>query len=356
MQRVAAGLVVAVAALGAVLLYGARGARPPRPRVPPRASARAVRVRRAVARRARPPQFVVVSFDGSGGAPLWSYWRSVAKRVHAHFTFFVSGVYLVDWAHHDEYAPPRGPRGESAIGFAPDEAWIRAMRRQMALGYLDGDEIGTHFNGHFCGPGGVDTWNAADWTSELAQYDAFLFSPRTHLPFGRSEIVGGRTPCLEGKLSVVDPVLAAHGFRYDASRQALLGTWPTRVHGLWSFPLLEVPFIGHTFRVTSMDYNFMANQIDESPARIENETERTLLNAFRAEYLGRRAPLSFGWHFETWESRAYVRALTRVLGRVCRLPEVRCVSYRELADWLDATPRRVLARYRTGRFPRMNRA
>src|SRR5436853_445215 len=46
-------------------------------------------------RHRRPPQFVVVSFDGSGGIRLWPYWRSVARRAHAHFTFFVSGVYLL---------------------------------------------------------------------------------------------------------------------------------------------------------------------------------------------------------------------------------------------------------------------
>src|SRR5439155_18309530 len=45
---------------------------------------------------ARPPQFVVVSFDGSGGDRLWPHWRSVARRAHARFTFFVSGVYLLD--------------------------------------------------------------------------------------------------------------------------------------------------------------------------------------------------------------------------------------------------------------------
>jgi len=39
----------------------------------------------------RPPQFLVVSFDGSGGTQLWPYWRDVARRAHAHFTFFVSG-------------------------------------------------------------------------------------------------------------------------------------------------------------------------------------------------------------------------------------------------------------------------
>jgi hypothetical protein len=47
---------------------------------------------------------------------MFEYWRAVARRVHAHFTFFVSGVYLVDWAHHDRYSPPRHARGRSDIG------------------------------------------------------------------------------------------------------------------------------------------------------------------------------------------------------------------------------------------------
>ncbi|MFL5964220.1 MAG: hypothetical protein ACJ757_15145 [Gaiellaceae bacterium] len=299
----------------------------------------------------RPPQFVISSYDGSGGARLWKYWRGVATRAHAHFTFFVSGVYLVDWAHHERYAPPENPRGTSAIGFAPDLAWVAAMRAQIALGYRDGHEIGTHYNGHFCGAGGVGTWTAADWSDELDQFDRLLFGNGHKLPFRPAEIVGGRTPCLEGNLDALYPVLAKRGFRYDASRTALLGSWPAKRDGIWSFPLLELPFIGHTFRVVSMDYNFMANQMDESPARIENETYRTLWNAFRASYLGNRAPLSLGNHFETWESWAYDHALTRFLLRACRLREVRCSSFAELANWLDAQSPKRLARFRSGRFP-----
>jgi hypothetical protein len=286
----------------------------------------------------RPPQFVVVSFDGSGGARLWSYWRGVARRAHAHLSFFVSGVYLLDWAHHDRYVPPAEARGSSAIGFAPDAAWIGAMRRQIALGYREGNEIGTHYNGHFCGPGGVGRWTAADWSAELDEFDRLLFSSNAQLPFGPSEIVGGRTPCLEGNLDALYPVLRRHGFRYDASRVAPLGTWPSKRLGIWSVPLLELPFIGHTFPVVSMDYNLMANQVDETPARIESETYRTFWNAFVASYRGNRAPLSLGIHFETWESWAYDHALTRFLLRACRLPQVRCASYRELVDWLDAHP------------------
>ena len=300
----------------------------------------------------RPPQFIVVSFDGSGGERMWTYWRSVAHRARAHFTFFVSGVYLIDWAHRLRYRPPRHARGESAIGFALTSGDLTVGRtlRGILAGYRDGDEIGTHFNGHFCGPGGVGDWTAADWTNELEQFFTLLFHARK-LPFGRGEIVGDRTPCLEGNLTALYPVLKRLGFRYDASRLAPLGQWPRRTLGIWSFPLLEIPFVGHTFRVLSMDYNFFANQVNLAPARAELETYRSLWNAFRVSYLGNRAPLSIGQHFETWESAAYDNALTRFLLTACRLPEVRCVSFRELADFLDSVPRKRLRRYRTGRFP-----
>jgi hypothetical protein len=337
---------VFVGAVLVIVLAGCLGERRPSssPPVPAKVVHRVRHVRHAKPP-TRPPQFVVSSFDGSGGARLLRYWRGVAHRANATFTFFVSGVYLIDWAQRDRYAPPELPRGDSAIGFAPDPQWISGMRRQLALAYRDGDEIGTHYNGHFCGPGGVGGWSAKDWDEELTQFDQLLFhgSP---LGFGPGEIVGGRTPCLEGNLSVLYPVLARRGFRYDASGQALLGTWPVKRDGIWSFPLLELPFVGHTFRVVGMDYNFMANQIGEPPAQVESETYRTLWNAFLAGYHGNRAPLTLGNHFETWDSWAYDHALTRFLLRACRMPDVRCTSFEQLANWLDALPPKALRRYR----------
>src|SRR4029077_3195860 len=189
-------------------------------------------------------------------------------------------------------------------------------------------------------------------TSELDQFYKLLFGAG-RLPFGRSEIVGDRTPCLEGNLSALYPVLKRFGSRYAAGRLAPLGQWPQRTLGIWSFPLLEIPFVGHTFRVVSMDYNFFANQVTLSPARAELETYRSLWNAFRVRYLGNRAPLSIGQHFETWESAAYDNALTRFLLTAARLPEVRCVNFRELAGFLDSVPPARLRHYRTGRFPRL---
>jgi hypothetical protein len=352
-RRLALVLGLALVACFTVSLVETRPAQSPRaaPTLAPRRDRRVAHTRPPK----RPPQFVVVSFDGAGGTPLWEYWRSVARRVQAHFTFFVSGVYLLDVSRRRHYHPPRHEAGSSDIGFAQPQGDLTAHGTldQIAAGYVEGHEIGTHYNGHFCAPypGSVGEWSAADWRQELTQFDRLLFGAG-QLPFGRRGIVGGRTPCLQGKLRTLYPVLAARGFRYDASQVARLGDWPKREQGIWSVPLLEIPFVGHTFRVVSMDYNFMVNQTG-GDADVERETYLSFRRAFRVSYDGNRAPLSVANHFETWHDGAYNRALERFLLESCGLQEVRCVSFRELVDWLDALPRRALRRFRAGKFPKL---
>jgi hypothetical protein len=323
---------------------------PPRPLV-----ARHVRARHSR------PQFVVVSFDGSGGIRLWPYWRSVARLAHAHFTFFVNGVYLLPEGQRRRYHAPRHAAGVSDIWFARPDLGLSAAQvvrrtlQEIAGAYREGHEIGTHFNGHFCEPypGNVDEWSAADWSRELDEFDALLFRARGALPFGPGEVVGERTPCLQGRLPVLYRVLARRGYRYDASALAPLGSWPRRRLGIWSIPLLEVPFPGHSFRVVSMDYNLFANQtggVSAPPSlepRIERETYLTLRGAFGRLYRGSRAPFVYGSHFETWNHWAYNRALTRFLLETCGLRDVRCVSYRELVDWLERKGRTSSPKRRT---------
>jgi peptidoglycan/xylan/chitin deacetylase (PgdA/CDA1 family) len=313
----------------------------------------------AQSKRRRPPQFVVASFDGSGDAGLWRYWRAVGRRTGARFTFFLSGVYLLGEERRVLYQPPKHDPGSSAIGFmqrsdrASSRRLIGELLVQLAAGHREGHEIGTHFNGHFCAPydDSVGDWTASDWRQELAQFDELLSRATAlnqlapiDLGFGPTDVVGARTPCLEGKLGVLHRVLREHGFRYDSSSSALLGTWPTRDHGVWTFPLPEIPLADSYFKVISMDYNFMANQPpattrDES-SRLEDQTYASYVNAFNESYRGNRAPFAIGNHFARWNHGAYVRALTRFLERVCRLPEVRCVPYVEVAEWLDRHPRR----------------
>jgi peptidoglycan/xylan/chitin deacetylase (PgdA/CDA1 family) len=307
---------------------------------------------------ARPPQFVVASFDGAGDPGLWRYWREVGRRTGARFTFFLSGVYLLGEERGDLYTPPEHRAGASDIGFMQGTDRASARRRigellvQLAAGHAEGHEIGTHFNGHFCAPydGSVGTWTAADWRQELVQFDELLARATVlnriapvELGFGPADIVGARTPCLEGKLYVLHRVLRERGFRYDSSSSARLGTWPRRDHGVWSFPLPEIRLADSYFDVIAMDYNFMANQpraaTREESQRVEEQTYASLVDAFQESYRGNRAPFSVGMHFARWNHGAYVRALTRFLERVCRLRDVRCVPYVDVADWLDTNRR-----------------
>jgi hypothetical protein len=53
-------------------------------------------------------------------------------------------------------------------------------------------------------------------------------------------------------------------------------------------------------------------------------------------YSGNRAPLILGNHFNRWNGGIYTDALTDFLQRACGRPQVQCVSFSQLADWLDA--------------------
>jgi hypothetical protein len=103
-----------------------------------------------------------------------------------------------------------------------------------------------------------------------------------------------------------------------------------------------------------MDYNFMVNQSgtttqgDPDKHELWGEQMRDgLLRGFRRAYEGNRAPLIIGNHFESWNGGTYMRAVEEVIEDVCTKREVRCVSFRQLVDWLDAQDPQVLAKLRT---------
>ncbi|MGV9706581.1 hypothetical protein [Streptomyces sp. NPDC003483] len=299
----------------------------------------------------KPPQFVVFSWDGAGedGRKLFSHVRKVAKANRATMTYFLSGVYLLPESRRELYRPPGHSPGTSEIGFNDAEG-IRNTLGQLRGAWLDGNEIGTHFNGNFCGPGGVSEWSVAEWRSEIAQAKSFVRSWRTNtgmkdvpsLPFDYDkELIGGRTPCLEGRKNFVKAARQL-GFRYDTSGVANQ-VWPSRKGGLWDLSMQLVPFAGHSYEQLAMDYNFMVNQsgtlTQGDPAKRRtwgDEVRDSLLKGFRRAYDGNRAPLIIGNHFESWNGGTYMRALDQVIEKVCTRADVRCVSFRRLADWLDA--------------------
>ncbi|NEE57335.1 hypothetical protein G3M55_73915, partial [Streptomyces sp. SID8455] len=97
-----------------------------------------------------PPQFVIFSWDGAGevGNGLFPRFLDLAKEHDAAMTFFLSGLYLLPESKKSLYRPPNNPRGASDIGYLTD-GHVKDTLKYVRQAWLDGHEIGTHFNGHF---------------------------------------------------------------------------------------------------------------------------------------------------------------------------------------------------------------
>ncbi|MFD6984108.1 hypothetical protein ACFWAX_25870, partial [Streptomyces sp. NPDC059956] len=252
-----------------------------------------------------PPQFVVFSWDGAGeiGNGLFPRFLKLAKDHGAAMTFFLSGIYLLPESKKHLYRPPKNPVGASDIGYLKDEN-VRSTLKYVREAWLDGHEIGTHFNGHFCGgSGSVGKWTPEDWRSEIDQAVSFVTNWRTNtgwtdlepLPFDyRKELVGARTPCLLGQDNLL-PTAQKLGWRYDSSSPGGLQQWPVKRGGLWDLPLQSLPFPGHSFEVLSMDYNILANQSKNTTKGVPShypawrtQATATYLGGFKRAYEGNR--------------------------------------------------------------------
>ncbi|MEU3518691.1 hypothetical protein ABZ770_26010 [Streptomyces sp. NPDC006654] len=315
-----------------------------------------------------PPQFVIFSWDGAGevGNGLFPRFLDLAKQHGASMTFFLSGLYLLPESKKRLYEPPNNPRGASDIGYLTDEH-IKATLTNVRRAWLEGHEIGTHFNGHFCsGHGTVGNWTPKQWLSEIRQAKAFVKEWRTNtgwtdlpaLPFDYDkELVGGRTPCLLGQNNLL-PTARQLGWRYDASSPGGRQVWPQKKLGIWDLPLQQVPFPGRSFEVLSMDYNMLANQsVNSTKAPAYNypawrkQSAQAYIAGFERAYTTNRAPFFIGNHFEHWNGGIYMDSVEEAFKHIAREKEkgadVRMVSFRQFVDWIDVQKPEVLARLRT---------
>ncbi|MEV6024596.1 polysaccharide deacetylase family protein [Streptomyces sp. NPDC052036] len=304
-----------------------------------------------------PPQFVIFSWDGAGevGNGLFPRFLDLAKEHGAHMTFFLSGLYLLPESKKRMYLPPNNRPGASDIGYLAD-GHIRATLQNVRRAWLEGHEIGTHFNGHFCGEThtSVKWWTPKQWHSEIQQAKAFVKEWKTNtgfkdlppLPFDYDkELVGARTPCLLGQDNLL-PTARELGWRYDASSPGGRQMWPVKRQGVWDYPLQAIPFPGHTFEVLSMDYNILANQsIATTKAPPSNypgwrtQATQSYIAGFERAYQTNRAPFFIGNHFEHWNGGIYMDAVEAAFKHIAREKEkgadVRLVSFRQFTDWLD---------------------
>ncbi|WP_432166757.1 hypothetical protein [Streptomyces sp. bgisy031] len=312
----------------------------------------------------QPPQFVIFSWDGAGevGNGLFPRFLELAENHGAHMTFFLSGLYLLPESKKRLYRPPNNGVGASDIGYLTD-AHIKETLRYVRQAWLEGHEIGTHFNGHFCaGAGTVANWTPAQWRSEIDQAKSFVKEWRTNmgrhdlpsLPFDyEKELVGGRTPCLLGQDNLL-PTARELGWRYDASSPGGRQRWPVKRGGVWDLPLQAVPFPGRSFEVLSMDYNMLANQsvnTTRAPAynypRWRKQSTEAYIAGFNRAYETNRAPFFIGNHFEEWNGGIYMDAVEEALKHMAGRKDVRLVSFRQFVDWLDVQDPKVLDRLRS---------
>jgi peptidoglycan/xylan/chitin deacetylase (PgdA/CDA1 family) len=314
----------------------------------------------------RPPQFVVMAFDNCSELERWKELIDFAAEMNAegdrlHFTFFVSGINFLSAAHRKLYEGPRHRRGASNIYFGGTPADVRRRVAYVNTVRRAGHEIASHAVGHFNGAG----WSAEDWAYEFQTYQRIFDNVARYntLPddvkfeFSFGDVIGFRAPYL-ARNDALYPALAATGFRYDASASNKPSAWPEKRDSLWRFNLARIPVSGLGKRTLSMDYNFLIAQSrgradPERFALYRDQMLQSYVDYFYANYTGNRAPVHIGHHFSDYQGGAYREALKSFARLVCGLPEVRCVSYRTLADYLDGQSPATLAAYRKGEFPRL---
>jgi hypothetical protein len=316
----------------------------------------------------RPPQFVLMAFDNCTELDRWRDLTNFvndmrAENIAIRFTFFVSAVnFLADEKKHI-YMGPHHERGESNIGFGGSSDDVR--RRVALINGLHalGSEIGSHAVGHF--DGGIEKWTASDWRNEFETYKTISLDVARNndlpsdirLAFRFDDIVGFRAPYLSTTPSLY-PVLKENRFRYDTSSDGEPTDWPKKKDGIWRFNLADLKIAGTGKKTLSMDYNFFAAQshAQEDPANrdlYKRQMLDTYLAYFRANYTGNRAPIHIGHHFEPYQGGVYHEALQAFARLVCGLPEVRCATYTQLANFMDSLTPSTLATYQRGDFPRV---
>lgn len=326
----------------------------------------------------RPPQFVLVSFDGAADPKLMARWRAAADAAGAKLTYFLSAVYLLGKQTSKTYQGPGHAAGASAIGFSPtpagqdDNAYITAVVKSLQDATRAGDEVGNHYGGHWCGAGGVNTWDKADWAAELNQVESLVLKvdgnntlpAAVGAPYDPLRVAGSRTPCLEGDLDELYPVLRARGYRYDASNTKGLFDWPRQRKGLWAFgfaaitiPGLDRPTITVDFSISTGFKGSAANGTltTEQTNQIYGSVRDAYLKTFDSLYYGNRTPFEISNHFNASDGDAYNKAVEDVMRTVCAKPEVVCATYGDVVSWLDAHADQIGA-FQAGTFTKLPKA
>ncbi|MBZ9814268.1 polysaccharide deacetylase family protein [Mesorhizobium sp. CA7] len=283
-------------------------------------------------------QVVLISFDAARDISQWQRSRALAKRTGAHFTYFLSCVFLLSPETRLHYAGPGKAAGKSNVGFGASKQDVADRLEQVRLAAAEGHDIGSHACGHFDGK----DWSKADWLAEFASArrifeNAYAINgiqePAGWRNFARHTVTGFRAPYLATDKALYEALPEA-GFEYDASGVSSGPVVPPTLNGITRFALPLIPEGDKAKLVVAMDYNLYVRHSGgtEKPAEADAFTERAYQafhTAFEAQYNGKRLPLELGFHFTLMNDGAYWNALERFAGEVCVKADVECISFRD---------------------------
>lgn len=321
----------------------------------------------AKAQTSRPPQYVLLAFDGSKENAMWEETRRFSKAANAKLTYFISGVYFLTEENKMQYHAPAGKgQGRSDIGFGGSRADLERRLDEVLMAKEEGHELASHANGHFDGT----KWTAADWTQEFSEFTRLLENVHENNKLSESgarnwqdqikdAFIGFRAPLLGAGKGLWE-ILKKDKFIYDTSRTSAPSEWPKKTaEGFWNFPLATLTIAGTAKRTLSMDFNFYYADSGGKPdlanaAKYEERMYKTYIDYFTKNYYGNRAPIHIGHHFSRWNNGAYLKAFEKFGNTVCGLPEVKCVTYQELAKFMDAQDPQTLEAWQKGLFPKFD--
>lgn len=301
----------------------------------------------------KPPQFVIFSFDGAGSHDRWQLFRAAAKPTDSRFVAFLSGIYLLTEKNRKKYHGPGHAPGAASIGFGGTKQDVVTLINDLNQGFAAGDEIGTHYNGHFCSGAGYagNSWTTADWKSELSQFMDFLTNYKKlngwsddevpTLNVTPQDIKGGRTPCLEGKLAALVPAWKAFGFTYDSSLPLTSGiSWPVKLRGIWEFQMPWVYSPGFKRSIMAMDYNMWVtfNGGKNEPGRapeLRQKVRQTYDYMYQQAYRGNRAPVLIANHFNSWNGNSFNPPVAEFMKATCGKPDTYCTTYQDVIAWME---------------------
>ncbi|PDQ22948.1 polysaccharide deacetylase [Mesorhizobium sanjuanii] len=288
---------------------------------------------------AKQKQVVIISFDSARDISQWKRSRALAERTGAHFTYFLSCVFLLSPQTRTEYTAPGKGAGKSNIGFAASKQDVADRLEQIRLAAAEGHDIGSHGCGHFDGK----DWSKADWLAEFGSFEHILENaysingiapePKDWRDFTRHSIIGFRAPYLSTNKALYEALPKA-GFQFDASGVSKGPVRAPTSNGITHFSLPQIPEGPKSRPVIAMDYNLYVRHSGgfERPSKADEFAERTyqaFRTAFDKQYQGKRLPLELGFHFTLMNDGAYWNALERFASEVCVKPDVECISFRD---------------------------